>query len=409
MMKNILFVILIGFVVGFSSCDSQSDIYEKYVVPNGLIYPGPALRPIVYPGNNRIKIAWLRGTDPRVQTARIFWNNYTDSVELTVPASQDTISYIINPIPENAYAFMIHTYDNLGNKSIPVEVAGTVYGEKYRNILTNRLLKSTYYDGQDMKLNWGTPEKNEVGIKVSYIDTNGKTQTMDVGRNDTETLLPFFDYEKPLTYSTTYKPDTLSIDLFQANPRERMLDPVTLIPKTTWKENRLPGDMGINASYPLTCLWNGNTGDFMHSAGVTSTPILFGWDMGVKAKLSRMKLWPRPDNDDRWNKGMPRVFEIYGSLAPNPDGSLDNSWTLLGKFIAVQPSGNGTKIPWMAPTSEDIVLSDAGLDFEFIPGADVDPDATVRYIRFKSLENFNPSVTPRILLAEISLWGILVK
>jgi hypothetical protein len=409
MMKKILFVILLGFVAGFSSCDSQSDIYEKYVVPNGLIYPGPALRPIVYPGDNRIKIAWLRGTDPRVQTAKIFWNNYTDSVELTVPADKDTISYIISSIPENTYAFMIHTYDNLGNKSIPVEVAGTVYGDKYRNILTNRLLKSTFYDGQDMTLNWGAPEKTEVGIKISYIDTNGKTQTIDVDRNDTETLLPFFDYEKPLTYSTTYKPDTLSIDLFQANPRERMLDPVTIIPKTTWKENRLPGDMDINASFPLTCLWNGNTGDFMHSTGVTSTPILFGWDMGVKAKLSRMKLWPRPDNDDRWNKGMPRIFEIYGSMAPNPDGSLDDSWTLLGKFTAVQPSGNGTKIPWVAPTSEDIALSNAGLDFEFIPGADVDPDATVRYIRFKSLENFNSTVTPRLLLAEISFWGVLVK
>jgi len=117
-MKNILLVIFIGFIVGFSSCDSQTEIYKDYVVPNGLIYPGPAQEPISYPGNKRIKISWLKGTDPRVQTAKIFWNNFTDSVELTVPSDQDTISYIIDPIAENTYSFMIRTYDNEGNMSL---------------------------------------------------------------------------------------------------------------------------------------------------------------------------------------------------------------------------------------------------------------------------------------------------
>ncbi|WP_298645842.1 DUF4998 domain-containing protein [uncultured Proteiniphilum sp.] len=409
MMKNIIFIIFIGVVLGFSSCDSQADIYEKHVVPNGLIYPGPAQNPIAYPGDNRIKISWLRGTDPRVQKARIFWNNYTDSVELSIAADMDTVSYIIAPIAENTYSFMVHTYDDEGNMSIPIEVLGTVYGDNYRGMLTNRLLKSTYYDGQDLKLNWGTAESTEVGIHLNWKDTNGTSQTMDVDPSETEALLPYFDLDKPLSYSTTYKPDSLAIDVFQATTVEKMIDPVTFIPKTTWVAKTLPGDMGINGSYPLSRFWDGNTTNFMHSAGVTSVPCSFTWDMGIKAKLSRMKFWPRNDNDDRWNKGMPRLFEIYGSLDPNPDGSLDNTWTLLGTFECVQPSGNGTKSPWEAPTSEDIALSNSGLYFEFMPGDNVDPSATVRYIRFRSLENFNPTQTPRLLLAEISFWGTLVK
>ena len=409
MMKNTIFVIFIAVIVGFSSCDSQSDIYKDYVVPNGLIYPGPAQNPISYPGDNRIKIAWLRGTDPRVQTAKIFWNNYTDSVELSVASDTDTISYIIDPIAENTYSFMIRTYDNEGNRSIPIELAGTVYGDNYRNLLTNRLLKSTYYDGADLKLNWGTAESSEAGITVSWKDTNGDNQTMDVDPLETETVLPFFNIDMPLLYSTTYKPDSLAIDVFQATTIEKMIDPVTFIPKTTWMANLLPGDIGINGSYPLSRFWDGNTTNFMHSDGVTSVPCSFTWDMGIKAKLSRMKFWPRNDNDDRWNKGMPKLFEIYGSLDPNPDGSLDDSWTLLGSFECVQPSGNGSKNPWEAPTSEDIALSNRGLDFEFTPGDNVDPSATVRYIRFRSLENFNPAQTPRLLLAEISFWGTLVK
>lgn len=407
-MKNSIVVFVIASFLGFSACDSQTDIYKDYVVPNGLVYPGPAQHPMMYPGNNRIKIGWLRGTDPRVQTAKIFWNNYTDSVELSVDADMDTVSYTIDPIREDTYSFIIHTYDEEGNKSIPIEMLGTVYGDNYQSLLTNRLLKSTYYDGQDLTLNWGTVESSEVGIQLNWTDINGKGQTTAVDTMETETLLPNFAIDKPLSYSTSFKPDSLAIDVFQAATVETMIDPVLLIPKTTWGVKTLPGDMEINPSYPLTGLWDGNTTNFMHSADPVTLPCTFTWDLGLKTKLSRMTLWPRV-NYDRWDRGHPRVFEIYGSLDPNPDGSLDDSWTLLGKFECVQPSGNGTADPWQEPTTEDIALSDNGLEFEFVPGNSVDPDATVRYIRFRSLEHFNPTQPPRILLAEISFWGTLVK
>src|SRR5690606_11787782 len=98
--------------------------------------------------------------------------------------------------------------------SIPIEVMGTVYGDNYRGMLTNRLLKSTYYDGQDVKLNWGTGESSEVGIKLTWTDINGESRTTDVDTSETETLLPNFNINKPLSYSTTHKPDSLAIDVF---------------------------------------------------------------------------------------------------------------------------------------------------------------------------------------------------
>lgn len=409
MMKNAIYAIFIGAVLGFSSCTSQSDIYEDFVVPNGLIYPGPAQQPVVHPGANRIKFTWARGTDPRVQKARIFWNNYTDSVEFDVPADVDTVSYILDPISENTYSFMIHTYDDEGNESIPIEVLGTVYGDNYRSMLSNRLLKSTYYDGQDLTLNWGTVDDTEVGIDVTWTDVNGATQLTKVDSADVQTVLPYFNLDVPLSYSTTHKPDTLAIDLFQAATVEHLIDPELQLPKASWAAWPMPGDVGINGSYPMHHFWDGNTTNFMHSDDPVTLPATFTWDLGVKAKLSKMKLWPRNSNDDRWTRGHPRVFEIYGSVNPNPDGSLDDSWVRLGKFECVQPSGNGTAVPWQPPTPEDIALSDSGLDFEFVPGPGVDPDVAVRYVRFRSLEHFNPTQPPRILMAEISFWGTLVR
>ncbi len=408
-MKNIIYIILMGIIVGFSSCKGPEDIYEDYVVPSGLTYPGPALNPVAKSGDKRIEISWHRGTDPRVAKAKIFWNNYTESVEVPVAPNADIVSKIIDPIDENTYSFMIHTYDEDGNTSIPVEVMGEVYGDNYRSRLTNRLLKSTYYDGQDLKLNWNTADDAETGTSLSWTDTYGAKQTKVIDPSETELIIPDFDINKPLSYSTIYKPDSMAIDVFYATAVETMIDPTVLIPKSTWVANMLPSDMGMNNDYPLARLWNGNTTDFMHSENPVTLPCTFTWDMGIKAKLSRMRLWPRNNNDDRWSKGHPRVFEIYGSLEPNPNGSLDASWTLLGKFVCVQPSGNGIADPWKAPTSEDIALSDRGIDFEFVPGTGVDPSATVRYIRFKSIEHFNPTQPPRILLAEISFWGTLVK
>jgi hypothetical protein len=410
-MKNIITytILMAALITGLATCDGQTDVYEKYVVPNGLIYPGPALNPTANSGYKRIQILWNKGSDPRVRKARIFWNNYTDSVELPVAADTDTVRCIIDPIAENTYSFMIHTYDDEENISIPVEVMGTVYGDGYQNRLMNRLLKSSLYDGEDVILNWGAADDTEIGILVSWTDKNGTTRTLEVNPSETETLIPYFDLNQPLHYTTTYKPDSTAIDIFRSPTAERMIDPIIEIPKNTWASYLLPGDMGINNSYPMHLFWDGNTTNFMHSDGTTSVPISFTWDMGRKAILDRLKFWPRPNNDDRWNKGMPRFFEIWGALEVNPeDGSFD-AWTRLGTFECVQPSGNGIADPWQAPTSEDITLATTGLDFKFVPGPTVNPAVTVRYIRFVSLENFNQSQTPRLLLAEISFWGTLVK
>ena len=409
MLKKLIFAITIGAVWTFVACDNQTDIYKEYVIPNGLIYPGPAQKPVVYPGDRRIKLTWLKGTDPRVKNARIYWNNYTDSVDVAINPNNDTVSHVISPIAENTYSFMIHTFDDEGNKSIPIEIMGTVYGENYRKLLLNRLMKSTYYDGQDLKVSWGEAGSTEVRTQIQWTDTKGESHNSIVEPGESETLLPYFDFTKPVQYLSTYRPDSLAIDVFQANPMESMINPEVLIPKNTWADFVLPGDVGMHASYPLRNLWDGNTTNFMHTVDPMPLPSMFTIDMGVKARLSKMKLWPRNSNDDRWNRGHPRVFEIYGSLNPNPNGSLDATWRRLGKFECVQPSGNGTATPWVAPTAEDITLSNNGLDFVFVPEEGVDAETPVRYIRFRSLENFNPTQPPRMLMAEISLWGTLVR
>lgn len=90
-------------------------------------------------------------------------------------------------------------------------------------------------------------------------------------------------------------------------------------------------------------------------------PFQFTLDAQKKAQISRVKLWGRNDNFGLlFQATHPKEFELYGSNSPNQDGSWD-SWTLLGTFEGVRPSGLafGTNA-----NAEDQDYARKGEDFE---------------------------------------------
>ena len=419
-MKNtVVYLILMGSIVGFNACKNPEAIYEDFVIPSGMIYPGPALNPVVKPGDNRIEVSWNRGTDPRVVKARIFWNNYTDSAEVDVAANVETVSRIIHPIPENDYSFLIHTYDVDWNRSIATEVMGKVYGDRYRNTLSNRVLKSALFDGQYLLLNWHVAINSVTGTSVSYTNLQGKEVTVQVEPSDIETLIEDFDNSKPLSYVTMHKPDSTAIDDFFTQAIATMVEPMepSEISKNTWRmlNPSLPTDLGPQSSYPMTGLWNNNIDEIgFHPATGSTLPVWFTFDVGAYFVPSRIKLWPRGDSyaaDDIWQQGHIKEFEVYGSLNPNPDGSWDDSWKLLGQFEWPTPDGK------VFNTTSDITAADRtfarqGMEFEFVTTPFADPSVAVRYIRIKVLSKHsvsnqgNAATTSRFMIAELSLWGI---
>ena len=410
-MKNIAYIIVTGIIWGFTSCKSPDSLFEEFLVPGGLYYPGPVKNVITKSGDKRIEISWEKSADPKVVETRIFWNNYSDSVQVTVDAGVDAISMTIDPIDENTHSFMIHTYDAEGNVSVPVETFGTAYGDIYRSALVNRVMRSYVYDGQDLSLNWmGAPE-SERGVHLTYSDIHGAEHTIFVDISDTETFIEEFDVDQPLKYYTVYQPDSTCLDMFQTQTAETMIDPVIQIFKP-WAEYNLPGDVEFNGSYPMPRMWDGLTTNFNLTVMPATFPNMFSWDLGLRVQLKDMRLWPRPNNDDRWNGGHPKVFEIWGSLAPNDDGSLDESWSLLGRFECIRPSGAvpGTDMANQA----DLDLAAMGIRFEFIPINGIDPtETTVRYLRFRTIEVFamtNPTTQyMRVSLAELTFTGKVIK
>ncbi len=208
-------VLTIGiFISLFPGCKKMDATYKKFVVPAGITYPGKANNLVAHSGINRIQLSWLRGTDPKVVKARIFWNNYTDSVEVAILANQESISYTIENLPENTYSFIVKTYDINGNVSIPVEAIGTSYGESYKKTLLNiSVSKTTISVGDSLAVTWGAADITNGAIftELRYTNQSGKTVIKRTSINQPITAIP--DFSGPtFEYRTIFLPNSFAID-----------------------------------------------------------------------------------------------------------------------------------------------------------------------------------------------------
>ena len=113
------------------------------------------------------------------------------------------------------------------------------------------------------------------------------------------------------------------------------------------------------------------------------------FDIGTPAKLSRLTLFDWGyDNaagagagDRRFYTGEHmRRFEIWGTMTPSPDGSLDG-WTLLATFENEKPS----QLPYGHQSQEDFDTAVKGFDFVFPVSAEI---PKVRYVRIRNLESW---------------------
>ncbi len=172
-----------------------------------------------------------------------------------------------------------------------------------------------------------------------------------------------------------------------------------LVPHSLFKAVHLPGDFwqSVTTSYPLEHAFDGIANvseNIFATIDNISQPQWFTVDLGQKVIFSRMKLYQRTSYP--YNAVWVKSFEIWGSNAPNPDGSWD-SWQKLGAFEAVKPSG----LPQSQYTAADMDYEKAGEDYNF-----PQPAPFVRYIRFKMTNSY--AGTGRYQLGELTFWGQIV-
>jgi len=125
------------------SCTSQDDIYKKYVKSGGYNYPAMAINLTAVSGYQSVLIRWEKPMDPAVKTATLFWDNYTDSINVNYGDHPDgKISILVNKLEDRSYTFDIKNFDSKGNKSLPAEITASPYGDSWMVSRSERTVNS---------------------------------------------------------------------------------------------------------------------------------------------------------------------------------------------------------------------------------------------------------------------------
>ncbi|MCH4551116.1 MULTISPECIES: DUF4959 domain-containing protein [Aestuariibaculum] len=159
-------------------------------------------------------------------------------------------------------------------------------------------------------------------------------------------------------------------------PREEML-PITL-----------PNDAELIAAHTeVRDLFNGGTlewyDSFFTSRTIDVGNHLVTFDIGRQTKLSRLHIWnfSEPIGGQRlyYYLGAMRKFRIWGANELN-DGNLeDGTWTLMGEYEIIKPSG----LPYGQEDNNDLIAAQDGADYEI----DIEKPA-VRFLRIECLLNW---------------------
>lgn len=293
-MKNIFYGIMMLFLfLGIVSCKDMDDTYREYIIPNGRVYPGIAKEPVVYAGRNRVQIQWLKGKDPTTVRAEVYWNNYTDTFRVDYSEYEDdTVRCIIPDLPENSYSFIIRSFNEAGDVSVPVEVIGWARGENYQSIITNRDLDdATLKDGQ-LTIAWGVADSynGAIATEIEYTNTEDERVTVwNLIETSTDTIT-YTGYKigTEFRYRTAFVSDSLVVDTFYTDWVVR--EGVSKLPTTEWT---ITASTTSGGDYVAASAIDGDTRTYWHSKIrplPTAYPHWLAIDMHQNYELGRIEL-----------------------------------------------------------------------------------------------------------------------
>lgn len=385
-----------------ASCDDMNSIHQKYYDWGEDIYTGVVDSLKASAGYEKVKFTWELNADPRISKTVIFWNQRADSVVINVNRTQGgrlQMEHELQQMAEGSYIFEFITRDDEGYFSLAREIVVHVYGEAYVQDLRNRRIASIAHlvDGT-MLLKWDPISSVAMQYVTLIYEVDGVEQTIRVENSDTETILVGLDTGDKIQVSTTYLPEEALDELHSTYTEYTMPAFEREINKSRFSTLVLAGDnTSVNGVRDLSKIWDGATANpgILHTvenADGFNFPHHFTFDMGVSAKLSRFRLWPRTEAG-AFTGHSPRFFEIWGANELNVDPSDEaywksnewkEDWQLLGDHEISRGGASDWTAGWEYPVDESI--------------------SRVRYIRLV-IKNQNWQGSNCVNIGEITLWG----
>lgn len=159
------------------SCRKQDDIYKEFVKVGGYVYPAKAIDESYTQGYKRVILHWTRPMDPAVKSAKVFWENYTQSVDVDYSQFPDgKVSVSIGDLEERSYSFDIVNYDSSNHASLATEVTAAPYGDFWLSSNSERIIRVARMmeDRDSAMVVMSKTTDRMMSTKFRYVDNQNK-------------------------------------------------------------------------------------------------------------------------------------------------------------------------------------------------------------------------------------------
>lgn len=209
---NIYIFCIVLFAICAQSCAKMNELHQPYLDEGEVIYGAKVDSVAPGAGKGRIQLEMFILAQ-RIETVRIYWNDYQDSTDVQISNQTGSRKKLIENMDEKGYIFQFVSFDKFGNKSLPFEVTGNVYGDRFQATLTNRVItsKTALTDGK-ITIKWSGMVDKGVRCDLVYTNLTGNQVTRKVPMNEGTTIIT--DLGSDLKYRTLFLPEKMAIDTF---------------------------------------------------------------------------------------------------------------------------------------------------------------------------------------------------
>lgn len=397
---------LLAAAVAALGCEKMTDTQREWIDRGETIYVGRFDSLRVRSGFGRVQIEGDTRYVRTATTCRVRVGEAETSYALSDIVGDDGVARIlIEGLEGGSHYFYVTNYDADGGCSLTTEVFGQVYGEEDLLVLRPcRAETMTPNPDGSILVAWSEVEGLE-SLEVAYEAADGRLCEATVGAGERTTLLPSWKKNGTLRTTTRIRKAAEDLDALALAPVEQRFPEAAEfeLQKSRFDLVELPTDTRGNAYAGSSCgvrglwdgIWNPYENHSYHTADGEGVPHHLTFDLGVRARLSRVWLAGRTDGYVDWN---PKRWQLWGretldgaeTTLPSLDAgweeeAREKGWTLLGEF-----------------ESSDFIYNDFHI---------VDAPAGMRYLRFRVTEVYGASRTGLTgtgaygCVAELSLWA----
>ena len=312
--------------------------HREYIKNGEIVYLTKMDSVVLYPGKNRIQISGYLTSAYNVDKVLVYWNNRADSLVFDYSKAEDldSLNLVIPNLEEKSYIFDIYTFNTLGNRSIKVPIAGTAYGDLYREKLIPRINNGFDFDGNQLKTLWLTADALERGTEIRYTTVTSGITTVFLSPDSSQIALPDRKYDTPLSFRSVYVPEKAAIDTFLTVWTTIPVTGEYKISKTGWQitgfSTQEPAESAPNGL--ATAAIDDKLNTYWHTQWSGAQPGYPHWfivDMSKEVIISSIEVFRRQGNGN----GQTRHQFLYSNNGTD--------WTDFGTFPMNATTNSGQK------------------------------------------------------------------